>query len=305
MSKFSNICFTTFCTQDSYDWDLKYFQYYVCQHEVCPTTNKKHLQGYAEFIGKHSLRKIKKIFKDSTIHVEARKGTQLQAIQYCIKLDTREPGSSSWEHGTRKIQGQRNDIREVYNQLKAGEPLVNIINNDVNTYIKYYRGFDHIHNILLKEQSKTLRMLNVEVLWGTAGCGKSKYVYENAGDDSYRLKLNNHSLWFCGYRGEKTLIIEEFNGQIDFESFIQMLDIYPLQIPVKGSYSYALWTKVYITSNYDPMAWYTLDDIQKEALARRIHKITMLKCNKLPGNTILATCNEEIINNEVNDEESL
>lgn len=272
--KFSNVCITIFNTQDSYIWDDSKIQYYIYQHEVCPKTKKIHLQGYVEFKGEHSLAKIKKIFNDSTMHIENRLGSQLQAINYCKKEDTRLQYTGFVEWGVKKTQGKRNDIHQVVEDIKDGVPLIEIIAKHPNAYVRYHKGFDHVYNLLIKEQSKTLRQINVHVLWGPAGTGKSKYVYEHTDiNDSYRLRLGDTAIWFDGYRGEKTLIIEEFNGQIPFEFFLQLLDMYPLQLPIKGSHSYALWTKVFITSNHHPDNWYKLTDTQKGALTRRLSNV--------------------------------
>lgn len=269
--KFSNICITIFNTQDSYNWDLSKIQYFIYQHERAATTNRDHLQGYVEFYGRHSMNKIKRIFNDSTMHIEERKGTQKQAIDYCKKDDTRIPYTGFVEHGVRKEQGKRNDIGRVVADIRNGVPLFDLVNEHGESFVKYHKGFDYIYNVYLREQSKTLRDISVHLLWGRAGAGKSKYVYDNTNiNDSYRLRVSRES-WFCGYRGEKTLIIEEFNGQIPFEFFLQILDKYPLQLPIKGSHSYALWTKVFITSNVEPMFWYHgLTPDQLEALTRRL-----------------------------------
>lgn len=276
--KYSNIIFTSFKTLDNYTWDNNYFQYYVFQHEICPKTNKEHLQGYAEFIGRHSLKKIKEIFQDSTIHIEARKGTQKQAIDYCKKTDTRKPDTTWTEFGTPKKQGERNDIRAVYDDIKNNCKLHDIVEKHTNTYAKYYKAFDHIRNILIKESSKKLRDVHVVVIWGAPGVGKSKLVWDNTDiDDTYRLKIDKGNLWFDGYQGESTLVIEEFKGQIDILYFLQLLDRYPLQLPVKGSHSYANWNRVFITSNFHPDDWYNLNEDQMAALNRRFTHIHHLE----------------------------
>lgn len=55
--------------------------FYIFGYEVCPTTNKRHLQGYVEF--KTKLRPASMF--DKTIHWEKRKGNKDQNIEYCKK----------------------------------------------------------------------------------------------------------------------------------------------------------------------------------------------------------------------------
>lgn len=52
--------------------------------EECPTTKKKHLQGYLEFKFKHRPLECK-LLKDYKMHWEKRKGTEQKNIDYCTK----------------------------------------------------------------------------------------------------------------------------------------------------------------------------------------------------------------------------
>lgn len=65
---------------------IKYFEEYemkyIIGHETCPTTGKKHLQGYIE--AETKFRPLEK-FKEKDVHWEKRKGTREQNIKYCSK----------------------------------------------------------------------------------------------------------------------------------------------------------------------------------------------------------------------------
>lgn len=61
------------------------FQYIIYGKEICPTTKKKHLQGYCYFKNAKSMSAVKKIFKDNAIHLEPAKGSVAQNIKYCSK----------------------------------------------------------------------------------------------------------------------------------------------------------------------------------------------------------------------------
>lgn len=64
-------------------------RYFVAQLEVCPSTQKKHWQGYLEVTKKMRFSMVKKLLEEPTAHLEPRWGTQAQAIEYCTKMDTR------------------------------------------------------------------------------------------------------------------------------------------------------------------------------------------------------------------------
>lgn len=82
----------------------------VHQLERCPNTRRLHLQGYL----KGASRKGMGYWKDvvpflATAHFEPRRGTELEAIEYCEKTDSRVAGP--WHFGDRPTgPGQRTDV---------------------------------------------------------------------------------------------------------------------------------------------------------------------------------------------------
>lgn len=63
---------------------------------------------------------------------------------------------------------------------------------------------------------------------------------------------------------------------MDFSTLFRILDIYALQLPTKGGFTWAKWNYVFITSNNAPQNWYkpeTMEKIDQTAFWRRIHKI--------------------------------
>ncbi|GAC77798.1 replication protein, partial [uncultured marine virus] len=92
MPRFRNICFTHYSHTD-----LKVFldicskiadiSYFIGQLEICPSTQRLHLQGYMEFSKQLSRKKIKSYIGEA--HIDARQGTQSQAITYCSKVASR------------------------------------------------------------------------------------------------------------------------------------------------------------------------------------------------------------------------
>lgn len=117
-----NWCFTCFERPNP---DKSKLSYMVYQKEECPTTGREHYQGYVEFTDKHSIRTIKKIFNNEKIHLEVRRGTQEQAINYCKKKETQieEP----IEYGTKKMQGKRSDIDAILDDVNEGDTMEEIL----------------------------------------------------------------------------------------------------------------------------------------------------------------------------------
>lgn len=228
-----------------------------------------HLQGYIEFKNPRSFGALKKI--DPRIHWEKRRGTALQASTYCKKE------GDYTELGTMSRQGARTDIENVANAIIKGKQVSEVALEYPVEYIKYNRGIEKLHNIVVKNKSKDFRSVTVSVFYGKTGTGKTKKAIEILQPDYYKLDVANN-VWFDGYEGETGLIIDDFYGWIKFGHLLNILDGHPLRLEVKGSFTYALWTNVILTSNKHPDTWYkdlTLD--QQLALNRRINKVIEYK----------------------------
>lgn len=85
------------------------------QAEVGEETNTPHFQGYVEWKQKKTFTAAKALLGGDKVHLEARRGTQQQAIDYCSKEDTRVDGP--WYHGTPKKQPK------VYPYLYNGQMM--------------------------------------------------------------------------------------------------------------------------------------------------------------------------------------
>ncbi|AXQ66165.1 MAG: putative viral replication protein [Cressdnaviricota sp.] len=63
-------------------------RYWILQKEKCPTSGRHHIQGYIEFLSPVRFSVIQKFFGEKC-HCEPRKGTQEEAIKYCMKEESR------------------------------------------------------------------------------------------------------------------------------------------------------------------------------------------------------------------------
>lgn len=274
--KLRNYVFTIFCENyknvpEKLPVGIKYL---VCQQEKCPSTGKLHLQGYLELTKPMRMSAVKKLLDCPSVHLEVRKGTQEQAIAYCKKTESRVAGP--WEFGEPGRQGKRVDL-ECLQSLSFMKLSDWVIENPVIA-LKYPNGVKLIKQSYdLKQNSTKQRDIDVNVLIGPSGCGKTKFVFDNHNaDDVYQLNTNtNGTLWFDGYEGQKVLVIDDFKGWIKYTELLKILDRYPYRCQLKGSYCYAAWTTIYITSNHVINEWYDFDEnrnLHKPALLRRITK---------------------------------
>jgi hypothetical protein len=92
-------------------------------------------------------------------------------------------------------------------------------------------------------------------------------------DDVFIMdKGSSQQFPFDGYQGEKAILIDDYSGWLDYEFLLRVLDKYKLRLNIKGSYTYANWNTVYITSNVRPRFWYR-ETKNTENLQRRITKV--------------------------------
>lgn len=255
-------------------------RYVVWQVEMCPETLSLHYQGYAELTKSKGNGYLLKQW-GGKFHTEKRHGTRDQARDYCMKEDTGCCGP--WELGEWiRGQGARNDIQNVYNSLKEDKKYITILDEDAPTLIRYHRGFQWAKGLIDKHKSKMFRQVQVIVLYGDAGAGKTRAAIEESGNDYYILdQLDSDKVWFDGYEGESTLIIDDFYGWIKYGYLLRLLDGHQVRLNIKGSSGYALWTKVIITSNKHPEQWYSQG--LTDALARRFSDVRKLTLHEVPG----------------------
>jgi hypothetical protein len=123
----------------------------------------------------------------------------------------------------------------------------------------------------------------VTVFWGPTGTGKSHRVFSTWDIEDFYVVPEQHgnSVWLDGYDGEEIAVFDDFNWEeIPIKTFLRLLDKWPVTAQVKNGMTYPCWTKVYITSNINPVHWYpNAHPEHQNALMRRletggIHHIT-------------------------------
>jgi len=113
------------------------------------------------------------------------------------------------------------------------------------------------------------------VYWGPTGTGKSRTAWEAAGMDAY--PKDPRTKFWCGYSGQKRVIIDEFRGGIDISHLLRWLDRYPVIVEVKGASTVLAADQIWITSNLHPRDWYPeLDPLTFAALERRLNIINLI-----------------------------
>lgn len=271
MSRSRNYCFTDF---ELLDFEKIYKEYediirYICFGiEICPKTKKKHIQGWIQFYDPKRMTRVKNIFGTKRIHIEICRGNEYDNDKYCKK------DNNFKEFGKFIKQGYRTDLELLKKSIfNDNVPKNDIIKNNFETYCRYRNGIIDALKIRDEENVPKFRKLYVELICGPTNSGKTRKAMEEA-----TYMINGSELdWWDGYNNDKIICIDEYNNDVKITKLLKILDGYKLRLPIKGSFTYARWNKVYITTNLRPdeLHWNAKEEHIK-ALKRRINKITNL-----------------------------
>lgn len=224
-----------------------------------------HWQGYFELPNpmRHSTIKRMRL----QWHVEPRRGTRAEAINYCKK------DGNFVEFGSRPGQGRRTDLDRVREcALDEGMRGVTARYNlqQINTAAKF---------LTYNEEPREWRM---DIFWisGASGAGKSRLAREIAtargyGDDIY--VKNTPSKWWDGYDNHGAIIIDDFREDwMPLTDLLALLDRYELRIECKNGSRQIRARIVLITSPLDFDDVYNQGDECKYQLIRRVQTIVRL-----------------------------
>jgi hypothetical protein len=185
-----------------------------------------------------------------------------------------------------KGKGGRTDLSDATATLAVRNSVVDVAEEHPEVFVKYHRGLKALAFIRSRKDSSAWRDLNVTVIYGATGVGKTKMAFEKArviDEMPFSIVNDGDSLWWDGYDDEKAIIIDEMAGNFcKYKKLLRILDGHPLRLPVKGAHAWASWTHVYITSSMHPKDWYPKRAEWSE-LKRRIHSIIHLDPLKQVG----------------------
>lgn len=241
--------------------------------ETCPSTGRQHQQGYVEFKSKVRLSTLKRLYGDG-IHWEARKGSALEAAQYCQK------DGNFFESGiiSKPNPGKRKDLDTIREMVNEGASFPEVLESATSYQACKFAQLYIANKRVAKEPPK------VYWYWGETGSGKTRSAYEqapNAWFSGIDLK------WFDGYNGEEDVIIDDFRKDFcTFHFLLRLLDRYPLRVNIKGGTTNWVPKRIFITCPLPPRAVYdTREDI--EQLMRRITEVKQFSVPvpEVEGNT--------------------
>ncbi len=253
--KFRNICFTVNNWEKS-DYislmglgaDESVFKYFVMGKEV-GEQGTPHLQCYGELFNQKTGAGLSKMLPKKCANIEARFATAVQASMYCKK------DNKFTEFGKLSSQGKRKDLEEVAAEIAGGRSVRSIGLENPMLIHQYGRTLNQLEEWQLENKFRT-EMTKGIWYWGKTGVGKSHEAFKGY-DPENTYKVPDDNGWWDGYRGQETVILNEFRGDIAYNVLLEMVDKWPMHVKRRGrAPAPFLAKKVVITSSLPPWEVY-------------------------------------------------
>lgn len=228
-----------------------------------------HFQGYCELHRRTRFAKVKAVIPSA--HIEPRRGSQSQAKDYASKQETRVSGPYEYGLFTPQHPGHRSDIASYRDAILSGKRKRELLDEFPEQFARFPRFLESVRSVLNNDRRLDLR---VELYWGPPGTGKTRKAFDE-NPDSFIIPVSDN-LWFDGYDGQDCLILDDFTGWMKLDHLLRILDIYPVQIPVKGGFTFLTSKKIILTSNKPMRDWYDFTkhgEVKYAALRRRFHSV--------------------------------
>lgn len=241
---------------------------FVFQLEKGEETGKEHFQCYFEFYFQYTYQQIssnlRKAIPTSGIYWDIRRGTHEEAYAYCTKESTRIADPITF--GTFS-SGPNNNIVEIEAQsekpklmdqaielVTKGATMNEIAEQCPKAYLLWR---NNLQMLILERSAERDWAMEIIVYMGQPGCGKSrkcKETYANA--YWWNPPGPGEHQWWPLYKGQETVIIDEYYGQLQWDFLLKLTDRYPLAVETKGGFVQFTSKRIVFTTNDDPEDWY-------------------------------------------------
>ncbi len=282
-SRSRNWCFTDHGCRDlkeTYEGNVGVIRYVGWAVERTPSTDKTHHQGWLQLWNPKDFSVVKRMMPTG-IHLEACKGTAHQNESYIRKEN--KPTT----YGKFVSQGFRSDLEDIKKIIEEGGTKKDIQDAHYGTWCRYRGAFrEHMQDVLY-ERTRGFRDVKVSIYVGPTGCGKTTAAC--TGD--YFLMHGSNLKWWEEYKGQKKLVIDEYDNQIPITQLLQLCDGWQTYLQIKGGHTYAQWNEVVITTNIDVIHPQAKQE-HRDALNRRVDNVKFFKARgDCKGNTTHLTVN--------------
>jgi hypothetical protein len=235
------------------------------QQERCPTTGKLHHQVIVGLSKPQRLGAVSKIVGRG--HWEASRSS---AADEYVHKDATSIADTRFELGKKSF---RRNVSADWDAVRTSAIAGKLDDIPPDIYVRYYSA---LCRISADNAVPVALERSCDVYWGPTGTGKSMRAWTEGGTGAYAK--DPRTKWWCGYRAQTTVIIDEFRGAIDVAHVLRWLDRYPVSVETKGGSKPLVADRFFITSNLDPRSWYP--EIDEDTLAALLRRLKITHFNK-------------------------
>lgn len=228
-----------------------------------------HIQGAVMFDTQRTLASMKKKFPRA--HLEVMKGTWAHQ-EYCEK-----EGDLIRKDGDPPSQGKRTDVLDLKRKLDEGGNLEDCFEEDFGGTLKMYKGLEKYQDVKRRRLHRT-EMTKGVWYYGPTHTGKSHKAFEGF-DPVTDYVWKDDKGWWDAYDGHKTVIMNDFRGQIPYGDMLNLVDKWPYQVSRRGREPTPfLAERVIVTSSLHPEQVYKNrnEEDKIEQLLRRFEIVPLM-----------------------------
>lgn len=256
----------------------------------------QHYQGYME-LRRHKRLSTVKNFLPANPHLEPRKGTARQALEYCLKElseeEQQELTKSDSEDCTlnclpilvlprtitintdtqtanailskQKSKRLKKDERllQLKSAIDSGKSNIELAELDFPIWLQYSKHLDSYRTLISKPRDHPTEVI---IIWGPSGTGKSHYAQTNFPGAYWKQR----SSWWDNYADHETVVFDEYYGWLPYDLLLRICDRYPLLVETKGGQTNFNAKTLVFTTNTLPERWYK--NVYFKAFVRRVSK---------------------------------
>jgi hypothetical protein len=223
-------------------------QYFIGGHELTPTTNKKHIQGFIYFQNAVTRGGLERRLglNGGDCHSEAQRGLHSHAAEYSAK------DNDVWfEHGT--IPDENNQKQSswdyILEMIENGMSNLEIMRKYPAEFARCRGAIDAFRMEMVLAQLNEWRDVKVHYIWGKTGSGKTRGILEGHTDRSDVFRITDYKHPWDSYRGQSVVMFEEFRSSLPCEKMLIYLDGYICELPSRYNNKASAYETIYIVTN--------------------------------------------------------
>lgn len=240
------------------------FLFVAGQFEIAPNTQRLHWQGYVALDRSMRWRQAQQLVM-AGCHIERRRGSHQEALDYVTKDETRAPGHQPVVIDRRRPEGAAGTWALIRDAVQGGVSDADLLRDFPGHFARCHNGINAMRQVVVPPRNSP-----PTVLWlcGPTGCGKTRLC--RALSQGHTAYWKTPDQWWPGYSQQEVIIMDEISPDwMPLRTLLRVTDRYPLTVQVKGGHCQVNSPVILITAPGLPMEQYQCQLTEAQEIARR------------------------------------